>query len=107
MRKEVMDALEHRTPSRIPIDFGGTNCSGMHASCGAQLREYYGLEKRPVKVYEPYQMLGLIEEDLKQAMAWTRKPRPGAIRSSDSRTRTGRNTALTAGRKFWYRSISM
>lgn len=68
MRKEVMDALEHRTPSRIPIDFGGTNCSGMHASCVAQLREYYGLEKRPVKVYEPYQMLGLIEEDLKQAM---------------------------------------
>lgn len=68
MRKEVMDALGHRTPSRIPIDFGGTNCSGMHASCVAQLREYYGLEKRPVKVYEPYQMLGLIEEDLKQAM---------------------------------------
>lgn len=68
MRKEVMDALEHRTPSRIPIDFGGTNCSGMHASCVAQLRKYYGLEKRPVKVYEPYQMLGLIEEDLKQAM---------------------------------------
>ena len=68
MRKEVMDALEHRTPSRIPIDFGGTNCSGMHASCVEQLREYYGLEKRPVKVYEPYQMLGLIEEDLKQAM---------------------------------------
>lgn len=68
MRKEVMDALEHRTPSRIPIDFGGTNCSGMHASCVAQLREYYGLEKRLVKVYEPYQMLGLIEEDLKQAM---------------------------------------
>ena len=68
MRKEVTDALEHRTPSRIPIDFGGTNCSGMHASCVAQLREYYGLEKRLVKVYEPYQMLGLIEEDLKQAM---------------------------------------
>jgi hypothetical protein len=34
----------------------------------AALRDYYGLEKRPVKLHEPYQMLGWVDEDLKQAM---------------------------------------
>jgi len=34
----------------------------------AALRDYYGLEKRPVKVYEPYQMLGYIDNDLKEAI---------------------------------------
>jgi hypothetical protein len=40
----------------------------MHVSCVAALRDYYGLEKRLVKAHEPYQMLGFIEEDLKQAL---------------------------------------
>ena len=68
VRKQVVDALEHRASDRVPSDFGGTNCSGIHASCVEQLRADDGLEKRPVKIYEPFQMLGLLEEDLKQAM---------------------------------------
>ena len=40
----------------------------MHVRCVAALRDYYGLEKRPVKVHEPYQMLGLLEDDLLDAM---------------------------------------
>ena len=74
MRKQVVDALEHRASDRVPIDFGGTNCSGIHASCVEQLRAYYGLEKRPVKIYEPFQMLALLEEDLKQAMGVDTEP---------------------------------
>ncbi len=34
----------------------------------AALREHYGLERRPVKVCEPYQMLGLTEDDPAEAM---------------------------------------
>jgi len=64
-RKRVLDALNHRQPDRVPIDFGGTMVSGMHVTCVAALRDFYGLEKRPVKVHEPYQMLGLLDEDLK------------------------------------------
>lgn len=40
----------------------------MHVTCVAQLRDHFGLEKRPVKVCEPYQMLGEIESDLLDAM---------------------------------------
>jgi hypothetical protein len=65
-RKRLQDALNHRQPDRIPIDFGSTTVSGMHVTCVAALRDYYGLEKRPVKVHEPFQMLGMIEDDLKE-----------------------------------------
>ena len=67
-RKRVLDAINHRTPDGAPVDFGGSAVTGMHVSCVAKLRDFYGLEKRPVKVCEPYQMLGLIEDDLKEAI---------------------------------------
>ena len=67
-RQRIQAALNHREPDRVPVDFGGTAVTGIHASCIAALRRNYGLEKRPVKVHEPYQMLGLIDEDLKVAM---------------------------------------
>ena len=67
-KERVAAAVRHRPPDRIPIDFGSTGVTGIHASCVAALRDYYGLERRPVKVHEPYQMLGLVEEDLQQAM---------------------------------------
>ena len=67
--QERLDAaLNHREPDRIPIDFGGTAVTGIHVSAVAALRDHFGLEKRPVKVHEPYQMLGWVDDDLKQAM---------------------------------------
>ena len=67
-RDRLITALNHKQPDRIPIDFGATAVTGMHVSCVAGLREYYGLEKHPVRVHEPFQMLGLIEDDLADAM---------------------------------------
>lgn len=67
-KKRLLDALNHKETDKIPLDFGATTVTGMHFSCVAALREYYGLEKHPIKVYEPYQMLGLIEDDLRQAL---------------------------------------
>ena len=67
-RERVLAALEHREPDRIPLDFGSTATTGVHVSCVAALRDHYGLEKRPVKVHEPYQMLGWIDDDLAEAM---------------------------------------
>jgi uroporphyrinogen-III decarboxylase len=67
-KERVLAALNHKEPDRVPIDFGGTNVTGMHVSCVAALREYYGLERHPVKVHEPHQMLGWIEDDLKETL---------------------------------------
>ncbi|VGO21936.1 uroporphyrinogen decarboxylase family protein [Pontiella sulfatireligans] len=65
-REKIQNALNHQS-GPVPIDFGGGPTSGIHVTCVEQLREYYGLEKRPVKVVEPYQMLGLVEDDLREA----------------------------------------
>jgi hypothetical protein len=52
----------------VPVDFGGCNQTTIHAGVIAQLRDHFGLEKRPVKVEEPYTMMGRLDEDLKEAM---------------------------------------
>lgn len=67
-KKVVEQALNHKQGDRVPIDFGGSPTSGIHCRLVEQLREHYGLEKKPVKVIEPYQMLGEIEDDLKDAL---------------------------------------
>ncbi len=67
-RERVLASLNHRQPDAVPVDFGATAVTGIHMLAVAALRDHFGLEKRPVKIYEPYQMLGLIEEDLKKVM---------------------------------------
>jgi hypothetical protein len=67
-RERVLASLNHREPDAVPVDFGSTAVTGIHINAIVALRDFYGLEKQPVKVYEPYQMLGLIEEDLKKIM---------------------------------------
>jgi len=67
-KERVLAALNHKEPDAVPVDFGGTAVTGMHVDIVIALRDRYGLEKRPVKVHEPYQMLGFIDEDLKRAL---------------------------------------
>jgi hypothetical protein len=67
-RERIRSAVEHIEPDRVPVDFGASFITGIHCSIVENLRAHYGLERRPVKVCEPYQMLGLVEDDLKDAM---------------------------------------
>jgi len=64
---KIRNALAHRD-TKVPIDFGSNAVTGMHVSVVAALRDHYGLEKRPVKVNEPFQMLGVVDEELKAAI---------------------------------------
>jgi hypothetical protein len=69
-RERVALALEHREPDRVPLDLGGSNVSGMHVSAVYALRQALRLDRpgAPVKVIEPYQMLGEIAPDLMEAL---------------------------------------
>lgn len=67
-QERFVAALNHRQPDAVPVDFGATAVTGMHVNVVIALREHYGLERRPVKVHEPYQMLGLVEDDLQRAL---------------------------------------
>ncbi len=66
-RDKLQAALEHRN-GPVPVDFGSTAVTGMHISTVAAMREYYGLAAEPVKLIEPYQMLGEIAPDLAEML---------------------------------------
>jgi hypothetical protein len=67
--KERFDlTVNHRQPDRIVVDMGATAVTGIHVLAVENLRKYYGLEQRPVRVIEPYQMLGLVDGELIEAM---------------------------------------
>ncbi len=67
-KQRIRAAIDHQQPDKLPIDFGSSFITGIHCSVVEQLRDHYKLEKRPVKVCEPYQMLGEVEADLLDAM---------------------------------------
>jgi hypothetical protein len=69
-RERVEAALAHRLPDSVPLDLGGSAVSGMHASSVYALRQALGLDRpgTPVKVTEPYQMLGEVAGDLMDAL---------------------------------------
>lgn len=66
-REKVQAALAHR-PGPVPVDFGSTGVTGMHVSCVEAVRRHFGLPAHPVKICEPFQMLGEIEDDLVEAL---------------------------------------
>lgn len=69
-RQRVEAALNHRQPDAVPLDLGASAVTGMHVSSVYHLRQTLGLDSvgTPVKVTEPYQMLGEIKPDLMDAL---------------------------------------
>lgn len=67
--KERFDAVvNHRQADKIVVDFGSTAVTGIHVLAVENLRKYYGLESRPIRVIEPFQMLGLVDDELMEIM---------------------------------------
>jgi len=69
-RQRVETALSHQEPDYVPLDLGASAVTGMHVSSVYKLRQALELDKpgTPVKVVEPYQMLGEIALDLMDAL---------------------------------------
>ena len=63
-RERVAAAVNHIEPDRIPIDFGGHRSSGIMAMAYRKLREYLGLPKVPIKIYDMIQQLAIIDDDV-------------------------------------------
>jgi hypothetical protein len=69
-RERVEMTLAHREPDRVPLDLGGGAVTGMHVDSVYKLRQALGLDSpgTPVKVVEPFQLLGDIAPDLQDAL---------------------------------------
>lgn len=67
-RERVKKTLNHEMPDKVSLDLGSTPTTGIAASTLSKLRKALGFADRPVKVHEPYQILGRVEEDVLDAL---------------------------------------
>jgi len=69
-RERVIRTLNYQQVDRVPVDLGGTSCSGTHVSIISKLRQVLGLNKEDeaIKVIDPYQMLGEVDYDLQELL---------------------------------------
>jgi hypothetical protein len=70
-RERVRLALEHQESDCVPLDLGATTVTGMHVDTVYRLRQALDLDApgTPVKIIEPFQMLGEIKPDLLNTLA--------------------------------------
>lgn len=69
-RERVHAALNHQDPDRVPVDLGASPVSGIQVNAVYGLRQAMKLDApgTPVKVIEPYQMLGEVAPDLQERL---------------------------------------
>ena len=68
-RARLQSALDHRQPDGVCVDFGASFVTGLHVSVVHRLRQrVLGDPAFRVKVIEPYQMLGEVDDELREAL---------------------------------------
>lgn len=67
-RERFIKTLNHQEPDQMVIDFGSTSVTGIHVLTIEKLRQHYGLAKKPVRVTDPGQMLGEVDDELSEIM---------------------------------------
>src|SRR5690606_1239697 len=67
-RERIRRALNHEQPDRVPVDLGATTVTGISVYALQKLIEGLGLRSRPLKLFEPFQMLGEVDRDVAEAV---------------------------------------
>jgi hypothetical protein len=67
-RQRVIAALAHQPADCVPVDLGSCVHTSISVEVIPRLREALGLSPRPVKVLDPYGMLGEVDEELIEAL---------------------------------------
>ncbi|MCU0978298.1 MAG: uroporphyrinogen decarboxylase family protein [Pirellulaceae bacterium] len=68
-RQRLQATLNHQQPDRVCVDFGATPVTGIHVSAVMRLRQaVLGQTDSRVKVIEPYQMLGEVDDELRSEL---------------------------------------
>ena len=67
-RERVRKAIHHQEADRVPLDLGSTLVTGIQVSAYARLKKALGITSGVNRVYDPFQMLGEVEESVKKAL---------------------------------------
>ncbi|MFW5755617.1 MAG: hypothetical protein ACOCWK_03380, partial [Tangfeifania sp.] len=63
-RDQFLKAINHRQTDRVVLDLGSTAVTGIHVKTVSNIRRHFGLQRKPVRVIEPFQMLGEVGWEL-------------------------------------------
>ena len=63
-REQFLKTVNHKQPDRVVLDFGSTAVTGIHIQTISKLRRHFGLQRKPIRVIEPFQMLGEVGWEL-------------------------------------------
>jgi uroporphyrinogen decarboxylase len=56
-RERIIEAISHREPDVLPVDFGGMRSTGISARAYKNLKDYLGIKEGTVKLYDVFQQL--------------------------------------------------
>lgn len=56
-RERVLSAINHQEPDKVPIDFGATLQTGIHAIAYNNLKKYLGMKGGHIRIHDPMQQL--------------------------------------------------
>ena len=63
-RERILAALDRKEPDRLPIDFGGTDCSSIHVLAYDKLRRAVGIEPRTIRLGCMMQQIAEVDPEL-------------------------------------------
>lgn len=67
-RERLRRTLNHQDPGQVVADLGSTAITGIAAGALARLRAALGLPPQPPRVHEPFQILGMVDQDIIRAL---------------------------------------
>jgi len=69
-RERIIASLNHQETDKLPLDLGSTMVTGIHVSSLHKLKVALGLinPTEPVKVIDPFQMLGEVDDDMRKTL---------------------------------------
>lgn len=63
-REQFLKTVNHQQTDRVVLDFGATSVTGIHVQTISKLRRHFGLQRKPIRIIEPFQMLGEVGWEL-------------------------------------------
>jgi len=67
-RERVVKSLRHEQPDMVPFDFGSTESSGITGIAYNCLRRYLGLPPGETRIFDVYQQVAKIEDDVRDIL---------------------------------------
>ncbi|MCL2127792.1 MAG: methyltransferase, partial [Treponema sp.] len=67
-RDYVLQSLNHKEPSRLPLDLGATPSSGISAMAYNKLKKALGIDDRRNKIYDVVQQVAQPEDNVLAAL---------------------------------------